>query len=141
MGGDCEMRGSSKRTSSRSPSSACPSGCPCPRQNNAADCLSAFTGSAGQKGRVMGILRSLGALARALGPILSATGERGPSAFLLLPRSLGEGGRRGGNQEGKPQPPAQSPKTIFAEGDGPKSCLERGRARALLASTGASWMN
>ncbi|XP_062494687.1 major facilitator superfamily domain-containing protein 10 isoform X3 [Pezoporus occidentalis] len=30
-------------------------------------------GSASQKGRVMGILRSLGALARALGPILSAT--------------------------------------------------------------------
>ncbi|XP_030348735.1 major facilitator superfamily domain-containing protein 10 isoform X2 [Strigops habroptila] len=39
-------------------------------------CLSAVVsgyGSAGQKGRVMGILRSLGALARALGPILSAT--------------------------------------------------------------------
>lgn len=73
-----------------------------------ADRLSAFTGSAGQKGRVMGILRSLGALARALGPILSATGEWGCSAFLLLPRSLGEptawgGGRRGGDQEGKPQ--------------------------------------
>ncbi|XP_065516535.1 major facilitator superfamily domain-containing protein 10 isoform X3 [Lathamus discolor] len=31
------------------------------------------SGSASQKGRVMGILRSLGALARALGPILSAT--------------------------------------------------------------------
>uniref|UniRef100_A0A8C0BTL7 Major facilitator superfamily domain-containing protein 10 n=1 Tax=Buteo japonicus TaxID=224669 RepID=A0A8C0BTL7_9AVES len=39
-------------------------------------CLSAVVsgyGSASQKGRVMGILRSLGALARALGPILSAT--------------------------------------------------------------------
>ncbi|KAM6261319.1 major facilitator superfamily domain-containing protein 10 isoform 2-T4 [Porphyrio hochstetteri] len=39
-------------------------------------CLSAVVsgyGSAGQKGRIMGILRSLGALARALGPILSAT--------------------------------------------------------------------
>uniref|UniRef100_A0A8B9MYU1 Major facilitator superfamily (MFS) profile domain-containing protein n=1 Tax=Accipiter nisus TaxID=211598 RepID=A0A8B9MYU1_9AVES len=35
--------------------------------------VSACTGSASQKGRVMGILRSLGALARALGPILSAT--------------------------------------------------------------------
>ncbi|XP_067414998.1 major facilitator superfamily domain-containing protein 10 isoform X2 [Emydura macquarii macquarii] len=38
-------------------------------------CLSAVVsgyGSAGQKGTVMGILRSLGALARALGPILSA---------------------------------------------------------------------
>ncbi|XP_042668822.1 major facilitator superfamily domain-containing protein 10 isoform X3 [Centrocercus urophasianus] len=39
-------------------------------------CLSAVVsgyGSASQKGRVMGILRSLGALARALGPVLSAT--------------------------------------------------------------------
>ncbi|NXI45778.1 MFS10 protein, partial [Galbula dea] len=39
-------------------------------------CLSAVVsgyGSASQKGRIMGILRSLGALARALGPILSAT--------------------------------------------------------------------
>ncbi|KAL2305414.1 hypothetical protein Nmel_007400 [Mimus melanotis] len=38
-------------------------------------CLSAVVsgyGTAGQKGRVMGILRSLGALARALGPILAA---------------------------------------------------------------------
>ncbi|XP_040526105.1 major facilitator superfamily domain-containing protein 10 isoform X9 [Gallus gallus] len=41
-------------------------------------CLSAVVsgyGSASQKGRVMGILRSLGALARALGPVLSATGR------------------------------------------------------------------
>lgn len=30
-------------------------------------------GSAGQKGTVMGILRSLGALARALGPIFTST--------------------------------------------------------------------
>ncbi|XP_068799617.1 major facilitator superfamily domain-containing protein 10 isoform X1 [Struthio camelus] len=39
-------------------------------------CLSAVVsgyGAASQKGRVMGILRSLGALARAMGPILSAT--------------------------------------------------------------------
>ncbi|NXA31332.1 MFS10 protein, partial [Eudromia elegans] len=39
-------------------------------------CLSAVVsgyGAASQKGRVMGILRSLGALARALGPILAAT--------------------------------------------------------------------
>lgn len=43
---------------------------------------SACTGTAGQKGRVMGILRSLGALARALGPILAAAGECG---FVLLP--------------------------------------------------------
>lgn len=33
------------------------------------------TGSASQKGTVMGILRSLGALARAIGPIMSATGN------------------------------------------------------------------
>ncbi|NWI13791.1 MFS10 protein, partial [Crypturellus soui] len=39
-------------------------------------CLSAVVsgyGAASQKGRVMGILRSLGALARALGPVLAAT--------------------------------------------------------------------
>jgi len=39
----------------------------------------------------MGILRSLGALARALGPILSATGERGPPPFAnvgLKPSTL-----------------------------------------------------
>uniref|UniRef100_A0A8D0EM06 Major facilitator superfamily domain-containing protein 10 n=1 Tax=Strix occidentalis caurina TaxID=311401 RepID=A0A8D0EM06_STROC len=61
-------------------------------------CLSAVVsgyGSASQKGRVMGILRSLGALARALGPILSATGEKSqtldftakllPSAAPILP--------------------------------------------------------
>lgn len=43
---------------------------------------SACTGTAGQKGRVMGILRSLGALARALGPVLAAAGECG---LVLLP--------------------------------------------------------
>lgn len=32
-------------------------------------------GSASQKGTVMGILRSLGALARALGPVVSSSGE------------------------------------------------------------------
>ena len=32
-------------------------------------------GSANQKGTVMGILRSLGALARALGPVVSSSGE------------------------------------------------------------------
>ncbi|NP_001084807.1 uncharacterized protein LOC431848 [Xenopus laevis] len=58
-------------------------------------CLSSLVstyGSASQKGTVMGILRSLGALARALGPILSASlyWLAGPqicfsvSAFLLL---------------------------------------------------------
>ncbi|XP_069798195.1 major facilitator superfamily domain-containing protein 10 isoform X2 [Narcine bancroftii] len=42
-------------------------------------CLSALVagyGAANQKGTVMGILRSLGALARALGPTLAATGQR-----------------------------------------------------------------
>jgi len=33
-------------------------------------------GSASQKGTVMGILRSLGALARALGPIVTSTGKQ-----------------------------------------------------------------
>lgn len=33
-------------------------------------------GSASQKGTVMGILRSLGALARALGPIVTSTGKK-----------------------------------------------------------------
>lgn len=33
-------------------------------------------GSASQKGTVMGILRSLGALARALGPIVASSGEQ-----------------------------------------------------------------
>uniref|UniRef100_A0A8C0G925 Major facilitator superfamily (MFS) profile domain-containing protein n=1 Tax=Chelonoidis abingdonii TaxID=106734 RepID=A0A8C0G925_CHEAB len=44
------------------------------------------TGSASQKGTVMGILRSLGALARALGPILSACPVRrhSPSSFDWL---------------------------------------------------------
>lgn len=43
-------------------------------------------GSANQKGTVMGILRSLGALARALGPVVSSSSEQ---AFLILPiRSL-----------------------------------------------------
>lgn len=32
-------------------------------------------GSANQKGTVMGILRSLGALARALGPVVASSGE------------------------------------------------------------------
>lgn len=32
-------------------------------------------GSANQKGTVMGILRSLGALARALGPVVSSSGK------------------------------------------------------------------
>lgn len=53
---------------------------PCPSKTPAL-ILALRTGSASQKGRVMGILRSLGALARALGPILSATGECG----ILLP--------------------------------------------------------
>lgn len=34
-----------------------------------------FTGSASQKGTVMGILRSLGALARALGPVVCCSGK------------------------------------------------------------------
>lgn len=33
-------------------------------------------GSASQKGTVMGILRSLGALARALGPIVASSGKQ-----------------------------------------------------------------
>ncbi len=33
-------------------------------------------GSASQKGTVMGILRSLGALARALGPIVASSGNK-----------------------------------------------------------------
>lgn len=55
---------------------------PAPSATSALSDVSACTGSASQKGRVMGILRSLGALARALGPILSATGECG---LVLLP--------------------------------------------------------
>lgn len=34
-------------------------------------------GSASQKGTVMGILRSLGALARALGPVVCSSGKEG----------------------------------------------------------------
>lgn len=55
---------------------------------------SACTGTAGQKGRVMGILRSLGALARALGPVLAAAGERG-LAFLPLFGTRQPGGAEG----------------------------------------------
>lgn len=38
--------------------------------------MDAPVGSANQKGTVMGILRSLGALARALGPVISSTGKK-----------------------------------------------------------------
>jgi hypothetical protein len=37
--------------------------------------LAAKHGSHDQKGKVMGILRSLGALARALGPVFASTGN------------------------------------------------------------------
>ncbi|XP_042727185.1 major facilitator superfamily domain-containing protein 10 isoform X1 [Lagopus leucura] len=79
-------------------------------------CLSAVVsgyGSASQKGRVMGILRSLGALARALGPVLSATADKGgvgkgkkkpelspvskdlPTTRFSPPESTDQTGRRG----------------------------------------------
>ena len=35
-----------------------------------------FLGNADQKGKVMGIFRSLGALARAIGPVVSCTGKQ-----------------------------------------------------------------
>lgn len=84
----------------------------------------------------MGILRSLGALARALGPILSATGERGLAllpAFAdiqchsgsLQPRRVGSAAR------------FQSHKVFSAEVGTPESCT-RGRTWSLLAPTKAS---
>lgn len=39
-------------------------------------------GSANQKGTVMGILRSLGALARALGPVVSSSGKERQMAVI-----------------------------------------------------------
>ena len=38
--------------------------------------LLTYLGNADQKGKVMGIFRSLGALARAIGPVVSCTGKR-----------------------------------------------------------------
>ncbi len=40
-------------------------------------------GSASQKGTVMGILRSLGALARALGPIVASSGNKNKVVCVL----------------------------------------------------------
>ena len=50
-----------------------------------------YLGNAGQKGKVMGIFRSLGALARAIGPAVSCTGKRSvligsPLGHLILYR-------------------------------------------------------
>ncbi|CAD7675978.1 unnamed protein product [Nyctereutes procyonoides] len=59
-------------------------------------CLSSVVadyGSAGQKGTIMGTLRSLGALARAVGPMVAASGE-GPGTALLgrrVPQGVGPG--------------------------------------------------
>lgn len=48
------------------------------------------TGSPGQKGTVMGTLRSLGALARALGPMVAASGEA--VGHVMCPGEPGLGG-------------------------------------------------
>ena len=42
-----------------------------------------YLGNAGQKGKVKGIFRSLGALARAIGPVVSCTGK--PSVLIGSP--------------------------------------------------------
>ena len=52
-----------------------------------------YLGNAGQKGKVMGIFRSLWALARAIGPVVSCTGKRSvligsPLGHLILDINL-----------------------------------------------------
>lgn len=44
-------------------------------------------GSASQKGTVMGILRSLGALARALGPVVCSSGKEGQTHARIYLRN------------------------------------------------------
>lgn len=150
---ECEMRGGAdtwadtgrKEPAQRAPAVPCPSGCPCPRQNNAAAwlttlCLHRFCRP---KRKSDGDPEEPGGSGQGPGP--DPVSHRWAGPFLLLPRSLGEptawvGGRRSGRETPVPSSEPYSclcrrrcPRELHGKG--------QGRARAPLASTGASWMN
>ena len=47
-------------------------------------CPFSYIGEGDEKGKVVGIFRSLGALSRAIGPFVACTGEPGHASVILM---------------------------------------------------------